>query len=98
MHALRIGTAAPQDMSRRRPQNGFTRDTTRNHGISDVVPRYYQVYSVLQQRIRAGVWPPEGPMPTEEAFAAEFGVSRERVRQIEAAALRKLRRAAERSA
>ncbi len=81
MHALRIGTAAPQDMSRRRPQNGFTRDTTRNHGISDVVPRYYQVYSVLQQRIRAGVWPPEGPMPTEEAFAAEFGVSRVTLRR-----------------
>ena len=49
--------------------------------ISDVVPRYYQVYSVLQQRIRAGVWPPEGPMPTEEAFAVEFGVSRVTIRK-----------------
>ena len=36
---------------------------------------------MLQQRIRAGVWPPEGPMPTEEAFAAEFGVSRVTIRR-----------------
>ena len=81
MDALRIGTAVPQEMSRRPPKDGPTRAATRDRGISDVVPRYYQVYSVLQQRIRAGVWPPEGPMPTEEAFAAEFGVSRVTIRR-----------------
>ena len=81
MHALPTGTAVPQEMSRRPPKDGSTRAASRGRVISDVVPRYYQVYSVLQQRIRAGVWPPEGPMPTEEAFAAEFRVSRVTIRR-----------------
>lgn len=68
-------------MIRRRSKNGQVRDTMRNHEISDVVPRYYQVYAVLQQRIRAGVWQPHGPMPTEAAFAKEFGVSRVTIRK-----------------
>ncbi len=48
--------------------------------VSDVVPRYYQVYSVLRQRLLAGAWPPDRPMPTEEAFAAEFAVARVTIR------------------
>ena len=48
--------------------------------VSDVVPRYYQIYSLLRQRLLAGVWPPDRAMPTEEAFAAEFAVARVTIR------------------
>ncbi|MCE7876806.1 MAG: GntR family transcriptional regulator [Betaproteobacteria bacterium PRO3] len=68
-------------MSRHRPKRGLTKPSARDRVIADVVPRYYQVYSVLQQRIRAGIWPPERPMPAEEALSTEFGVSRVTVRR-----------------
>ena len=48
---------------------------------SDFVPRYYKVYAVIQRRIREGEWPPGTPMPTEEAFAGSFRVSRVTVRK-----------------
>ena len=51
------------------------------HVVSDFVPRYYQVYTVLQQRIREGEWPADAPMPTEQDFAASFGVSRVTIRK-----------------
>ncbi|MCC6869093.1 MAG: GntR family transcriptional regulator [Burkholderiales bacterium] len=53
---------------------------TRPQLVSDVVPRYYQVYSLLRQRLLAGAWPPERAMPTEESFAAEFAVARVTIR------------------
>ncbi|MFO1307660.1 MAG: GntR family transcriptional regulator [Burkholderiales bacterium] len=70
-----------KEMTRHRPKGGSTRSTSRDRVIADVVPRYYQVYSVLQQRIRAGVWPSERPMPAEEALSAEFSVSRVTIRR-----------------
>ena len=49
--------------------------------ISDFVPRYYQVYTVVQQRLREGEWAAETPMPTEQEFAVDFGVSRVTIRK-----------------
>lgn len=51
------------------------------HVVSDFVPRYYQVYTVLSQRVREGEWTPDVPMPTEQDFAASFGVSRVTIRK-----------------
>jgi GntR family transcriptional regulator len=51
------------------------------HVVSDFVPRYYQVYTVLSQRVRDGEWTPDVPMPTEQEFAASFGVSRVTIRK-----------------
>ena len=52
-----------------------------DHVVSDFVPRYYQVYTVLQQRVREGEWTPDAPMPTEQEFSASFGVSRVTIRK-----------------
>ena len=49
--------------------------------VSDFVPRYYQVYTVLSQRVREGEWPTETAMPTEQEFAKTFGVSRVTIRK-----------------
>jgi len=53
----------------------------REHVVSDFVPRYYQVYTVLAQRVREGEWSADAPMPTEQEFAASFGVSRVTIRK-----------------
>lgn len=69
-------------MARRRQQaSGRTRTGTVDHVVSAFVPRYYQVYTVLQQRVREGEWSADAPMPTEQAFAASFGVSRVTIRK-----------------
>ena len=52
-----------------------------DHVVSDFVPRYYQVYTVLAQRVREGEWPADTSMPTEQDFAASFGVSRVTIRK-----------------
>lgn len=52
-----------------------------DHVISDFVPRYYQVYTVLSQRVRDGEWRADAPMPTEQEFASSFGVSRVTIRK-----------------
>lgn len=57
------------------------RSTRREHVASDFVPRYYQVYTVLRQRVHDGEWPLDAAMPTEENFAAAFGVSRVTIRK-----------------
>ena len=49
--------------------------------ITNFVPRYYQVYGLIQQRLREGEWPPDRAMPTEQDFAESFGVSRVTVRK-----------------
>ena len=51
------------------------------HVVSNFVPRYYQVYTVLAQRVREGEWTPERPMPTEQDFSAAFNVSRVTIRK-----------------
>ena len=69
-------------MNRRRPKAGATpRRASTEHALSDFVPRYYQVYVVLQQRIRDGEWTADAAMPTEQQFAARFGVSRVTIRK-----------------
>lgn len=60
---------------------GPRRSARSEHVVSDFVPRYYQVYTVLQQRVRDGEWPADTPMPTEENFAESFGVSRVTIRK-----------------
>jgi GntR family transcriptional regulator len=57
------------------------REAPVDYVISDFVPRYYQVYVVLQQRIREGEWSSDAAMPTEQEFAAKFGVSRVTIRK-----------------
>ena len=52
-----------------------------DHVVSDFVPRYYQVYTVLAQRVREGEWTGDASMPTEQDFAASFGVSRVTIRK-----------------
>jgi GntR family transcriptional regulator len=51
------------------------------HVVSNFVPRYYQVYTVIAQRVREGEWTPERPMPTEQDFSAAFNVSRVTIRK-----------------
>lgn len=69
-------------MNRRRPKAGAAvRRVATDHVVSQFVPRYYQVYVVLQQRIREGEWTTAAPMPTEQEFAAKFGVSRVTIRK-----------------
>ncbi|MCC6869627.1 MAG: GntR family transcriptional regulator [Burkholderiales bacterium] len=57
------------------------RSVRRDHVASDFVPRYYQVYSVLRQRVQDGEWSVDTAMPTEENFAAAFNVSRVTIRK-----------------
>jgi GntR family transcriptional regulator len=69
-------------MNRRRLKTGAAvRRLSADHALSDFVPRYYQVYVVLQQRIRDGEWTSDAAMPTEQEFAASFGVSRVTIRK-----------------
>jgi GntR family transcriptional regulator len=69
-------------MISRRPRTGAAaRRASADRALSDFVPRYYQVYVVLQQRIREGEWSPDAAMPTEQEFAARFGVSRVTIRK-----------------
>jgi GntR family transcriptional regulator len=51
------------------------------HVVSNFVPRYYQVYTVLAQRVREGEWTPYRAMPTEQDFSAAFSVSRVTIRK-----------------
>jgi len=69
-------------MNKRRPKAAAgVRRVAAEPALSDFVPRYYQVYVVLQQRIRDGEWTPSAAMPTEQEFAARFGVSRVTIRK-----------------
>ncbi len=40
------------------------------------VPLYHQVYLILRENIRAGMYPPGEPLPSETALCKEFDVSR----------------------
>lgn len=44
-------------------------------------PLYGRIAALMRQRIRGGVWPAHGQIPTIEALMAEFGASRVTVRQ-----------------
>jgi DNA-binding LacI/PurR family transcriptional regulator len=44
--------------------------------LNSPVPRYYQVYVSLEDRIRAGEFAPGDPLPSERQLAKDYGVSR----------------------
>lgn len=44
-------------------------------------PKYAQIADILRQRIARNYWPKESKLPTNEALAEEFGVSRITIRQ-----------------
>ncbi|MGY6412331.1 MAG: GntR family transcriptional regulator [Alkalilacustris sp.] len=46
-----------------------------------LLPKYHQVYLVLRQQIREGVYDPHGPLPAEKELSRLFGVSRITVRR-----------------
>lgn len=46
-----------------------------------VTPLYHQVYVVLREKIRAGEFDPDRPLPGEHQLAGEFGVSRVTIRR-----------------
>jgi len=48
---------------------------------SSAVPLYYQVLSVIRQRIANGSYEANGKLPSEDELAGEFGVSRATIRQ-----------------
>mgnify|MGYP000809400512 CR=1 FL=1 len=43
--------------------------------------KYIQLYNALRDQITRGVLPPGGRLPTENALAADYGLSRQTVRQ-----------------
>lgn len=58
------------------------RNTQRGeHDVHDVIPLYFRIYLVLQQRIRAGEWKDDSPLPSEQDLAQSFGVSRVTIRK-----------------
>jgi GntR family transcriptional regulator len=66
---------------RSRNGNSRSRPGAAGHVVSDFVPRYYQVYALIQQRLREGEWSADKAMPTEQEFAEAFGVSRVTIRK-----------------
>lgn len=46
-----------------------------------LLPKHHQVYLVLRQQIREGVYDPNAPLPPEKELARQFGVSRITVRR-----------------
>jgi len=51
------------------------------NSIPDFQPLYRQVYGVLVRRIAEGTWRPAQSLPSEQALAAELGVSQGTVRK-----------------
>ncbi|MFT4012627.1 MAG: GntR family transcriptional regulator [Paracoccus sp. (in: a-proteobacteria)] len=49
--------------------------------LQNIIPLYFRVFLVLDQKIRAGVWPSGVAMPSEQELAAEYGVSRVTIRK-----------------
>jgi GntR family transcriptional regulator len=49
--------------------------------VFGAAPRYHQVYLVLRQRLREGLYPADRPLPTELDLLGEFGVSRVTIRR-----------------
>ena len=45
------------------------------------IPLYYQIETILRRKILSGEFHPRAPMPTEDALAQEFDVSRITIRQ-----------------
>lgn len=47
----------------------------------DVIPKYYQLASILRRKIEAGEWPPRTPIPSERLLEVQYNVSRTTIRQ-----------------
>jgi GntR family transcriptional regulator len=47
----------------------------------DIIPKYYQLASILRQKILAGEWPPRTPIPSERALETQYNISRTTIRQ-----------------
>ena len=67
-------------------------------GAGTAVKAYEQVADILRRRVVAGELEPGARLPTETMLATEFGVSRERVRQIEVRAFEKVQKAVKKGA
>ena len=50
------------------------------YDTSGATPLYFRIFMVLEREIRAGQYPSAEPMPSEDAIAQRFGVSRVTVR------------------
>jgi GntR family transcriptional regulator len=48
---------------------------------SSKVPLYYQLYQILDEKIRQGAWKPEEMLPTESDLVRQYDLSRATVRQ-----------------
>ena len=53
----------------------------KNLSRSNKVPLYYQLYEILQEQIKDGVWQPEEMLPTEFDLVERYDLSRATVRQ-----------------
>lgn len=53
----------------------------KNLSRSNKVPLYYQLYEILQEQIKDGVWQPEEMLPTEFDLIERYDLSRATVRQ-----------------
>jgi GntR family transcriptional regulator len=48
---------------------------------NDVVPKYYQLASIIRRKIEGGEWPPRTPIPSERQLEIQYNVSRTTIRQ-----------------
>jgi len=48
---------------------------------TNVVPKYYQLASILRDQIESGEWPPRTPIPSERQLEVNYNVSRTTIRQ-----------------
>jgi len=48
---------------------------------TNVVPKYYQLASILRDQIESGEWPPRAPIPSERQLEINYNVSRTTIRQ-----------------
>jgi GntR family transcriptional regulator len=48
---------------------------------NDVVPKYYQLASIIRRKIEGGDWPPRNPIPSERQLEIQYNVSRTTIRQ-----------------
>lgn len=53
----------------------------KNLSRSSKVPLYYQLYEILLEQIRDGIWQPEDMLPTENELVKKYQLSRATVRQ-----------------
>jgi GntR family transcriptional regulator len=48
---------------------------------NDVVPKYYQLASIVRRKIEGGDWPPRTSIPSERQLEIQYNVSRTTIRQ-----------------